>query len=278
MSQQKVTAKGGQKGRAEGAQTKRAQPEARANKQQPGDLAELIKAVLEHPDTPADIYNDLQDALHSSPHYGKAHKTVEFIRVLLDSGRPTESGERADALTQRAQAIINDTKRYNAATRSSAALALEKDDPKTLAEVVGLIESGEWDEEEESPARREARRLLIHRKELPSFNYQHITPSQAQALTDQIIQQDEDEQAHAFITLLNGLIAAHYAELAELRGEGSEHFDMEGLAREAANRAYSKTFHFNDGATEFTMLDADVFREMDDDKLREEIWGKEGDA
>jgi hypothetical protein len=47
---------------------------------------------------------------------------------------------------------------------------------------------------------------------------------------------------------------------------------------DAANRAYSKTFHFNAGVTEFTMLDADVFREMDDDKLREEIWGKEGDA
>jgi hypothetical protein len=46
----------------------------------------------------------------------------------------------------------------------------------------------------------------------------------------------------------------------------------------AANRAYSKTFHFNNGASEFTMLNADVFREMDDDKLREEIWGKEGGA
>jgi hypothetical protein len=79
MSQKKATAKGGQK--------------ERAGQQQP-DLAELLSAVLQHPDTPAQIYNDLQDSLNSSPHYDKAHKTVEFIRALLDGEQ--EADEETD--------------------------------------------------------------------------------------------------------------------------------------------------------------------------------------
>ncbi len=75
--------------------------------------------------------------------------------------------------------------------------------------------AGAGPRERETPARREARSLLMRRKAraAAAADYQIITEEQARALTDRIIPPDlSDEQAHAFVILLRGIVAAYYAE------------------------------------------------------------------
>jgi hypothetical protein len=47
------------------------------------DLAALLSAVLNHPDTPASVHNDLGDALGSLPGFDHATNSAEHIRVML---------------------------------------------------------------------------------------------------------------------------------------------------------------------------------------------------
>ena len=81
MSRNNDTAKGGRQESAIGSRP---------------DLAGLLSAVLNHPDTPANIYNSLQDSLNDSPRYDAAHRNVEFIRELLGGwNEPEDETEEA---------------------------------------------------------------------------------------------------------------------------------------------------------------------------------------
>jgi len=54
------------------------------------DLAELIAAVLNHPDVPVELHNDMGDAIGGLPGYGPAHKDPALIRAVL-SHQPQET-------------------------------------------------------------------------------------------------------------------------------------------------------------------------------------------
>lgn len=127
--------------------------------------------------------------------------------------------------------------------------------------------------QQETPARSGARRLLTRQKELSGELWKPVTLDEVERLTDRIIEQDEDGQAHAFISLLNGIVRAHYAAK---RGEAIA-AEVEMLVAVAVNRAYTKTSHFEDGAAEFALLDSAVLGEMEDEGLHAEVWGG-GDA
>jgi len=58
------------------------------------DLAELISAVLNHDDVPADLHNAIGDAIGGLPGYGPAHKDPGMIRAVL-SYQP--QGDEQDA-------------------------------------------------------------------------------------------------------------------------------------------------------------------------------------
>ena len=66
------------------ATTKAARQPAAAQPAHQPDLAELIAAVLNHPDTPASIYNSLGDAIGSLRSFGKAIDSAECIRKALE--------------------------------------------------------------------------------------------------------------------------------------------------------------------------------------------------
>lgn len=80
--------------------------------------------------------------------------------------------------------------------------------------------------------------------------YRPITFEQAAALADRIVPYDGDAVALALVTLLRGIVAAHYIER---RGDGSRPGvpDVEGLVMYAARAAYSNTIHFDDSLKEF---------------------------
>ncbi|MDQ3686873.1 MAG: hypothetical protein M3430_14950 [Acidobacteriota bacterium] len=80
-------------------------------------------------------------------------------------------------------------------------------------------------------------------------DYRPISIERAEALTDRILAYDDDEQTHALIVLLHGLVHAHYAK---------ERPDVEALAMFAAHRGYAKTVHFTEGLREFASLDPDA--------------------
>lgn len=85
------------------------------------DLAELIHAVLAHPDTPAEIYNDLADSLNSSRNYGKATKSLAFIRALLGEGGDEEGGLPKSA-----------TDRYEIAAARVGVILADEETPEVL--------------------------------------------------------------------------------------------------------------------------------------------------
>jgi hypothetical protein len=79
------------------------------------------------------------------------------------------------------------------------------------------------------------------------FEYRPLTAREAEDLVDRFIGTEDDGAALAFVRLLNGIVQERYAE----RG------DVEGLARVAATRAYTKTIHGEQAFDEFAMLDPD---------------------
>ena len=80
------------------------------------------------------------------------------------------------------------------------------------------------------------------------FDYKPITVERAVELADKILAYDNDEQAHQFIELLNGICAAHLARDNRLA-------DVESLVMFAAHQAYSRTIHFTACYGEFAQLD-----------------------
>jgi hypothetical protein len=82
-----------------------------------------------------------------------------------------------------------------------------------------------------------------------NLDYKPITLERAVELTDKIVAYDDDEQVYAFIELLYGICAAHFTKGAVGRP------DVESLVMEAAQKAYSRTVHFNAALHEFAWLD-----------------------
>jgi hypothetical protein len=195
----------------------------------------------------------------------------------------------------RARAIIDSPDRYDEETRHTisnllregsedlAAFVKRAEDGEEVFDLVHPLPSAKEERQaehgaQETPARRDARRLLERMKQRSdereaykdSGLYEPITLEQALKLTEKIITQGDDDAAHAFIALLHGITAAHYAE----KREGYRGPDAEGLVIYATHRAYSRTTHFSDSVSEFTQLDADTFNEID--ALRGEYYGEEG--
>ena len=79
--------------------------------------------------------------------------------------------------------------------------------------------------------------------------YRSITEEQAEELVDRFLGPDDDGAAWALVRLLHGLVAAARTPLGAAA--------VEGLARTAALRAYTKTIHAEDGFDRFAMLDPD---------------------
>lgn len=80
--QKKSTTKGGRKGKAEGGSKARAVIEA-----DPGDLAEMLSAVMNHPDMPAELYNHIGDWLGEQFDKGVKIGSAWYIRHALDRAR-----------------------------------------------------------------------------------------------------------------------------------------------------------------------------------------------
>ena len=76
------------------------------------------------------------------------------------------------------------------------------------------------------------------------FDYQPITPDEADRLAEQIVPFDEDEIAWAFIRLLHGIAYAGYKDPQ----------DLERIVDYATRRAYSTTFHHHDSFHEFALI------------------------
>jgi hypothetical protein len=206
---------------------------------------------------------------------GSSRQPASTARAVLPHliiARQREGGEtQADRLTQRAEAIIGDRKRYDSDTRRSIAISLKNSDPDTLAEDVRRAEAGETlldcVEEEETRARREARRLLERSRRL-TFDvedYKPISFADVAELTEVMFGDCEtnnrtDAKIHAFITLLYGMTHAHYEEqnrTGTYRGPA-----VESIAFEAASRAFAETAYFHDSKKEFAGLLHGVFKEL----------------
>jgi hypothetical protein len=79
--------------------------------------------------------------------------------------------------------------------------------------------------------------------------YRAVTEEQVEELVDRFLGPDDDGAIWAFVRLLHGLVAAARTPLGDLA--------VEGLARTAALRAYTKTIHAEDGFDGFAKLDPD---------------------
>jgi hypothetical protein len=187
------------------------------------------------------------------------------------------------SIEARARAIIDDPDRYDEEVRHAISNML-RENSRDLADFVRRAEEGEEGYDlvnplpyaagepkggvRETPARRDARRLL-ERSEmlLRESDFNPITLGRAAELAAVIIRQGDDEQAHALLVLLDGILWAHYEEKKNHRLSVS----VEGIAFEVARVAYSRTELFYDSVREFQQLDADTFREMN--VLREERRG-----
>ncbi len=107
-----------------------------------GDLAELISAVMRHPDLPADLYNDLGDRLNDLFHDGLQVSEPWFVRRAL-----TNAGAEAGAHAETPDAEAPDATPDAADYLEARAASLTPDEARALCEDFAFRHAGDSDDE-----------------------------------------------------------------------------------------------------------------------------------
>lgn len=283
MNRKQSTKKGGTKGKAEGSRSVAARngwkPElidkARAITEDAGTYdertRERIRRALEAEDERLPDMVSTAEILAAGEPDDKTSDRWRYWKLRsIEADLESGDAEKQDAARSYVQRLAVETVSRGGAHVAAAVLPYfiqecQKRNPAALAEG------------EDRPARQAARDILTRQKrdsdERAKYEqtglYKPITFDDAQALALRIVPSDGDEEAHALISLLYGIVAAHYGE----RHEDYKGPLVEGLALEAAHRAYTRTMHFSDNANEFSLLSAETFVEIDN--LRPEYYGED---
>lgn len=188
------------------------------------ELADHISAIFSNPETPDEIYNALVGELIELTDSAQANiRTPEVLRVVLPI-----------ALEVKAQA--SDKQQNEAAAQESE-----------QAEGVATEVSEQAEDATAPPDADPCHPLFRIQKALKQpLRFRRVTWERAEQIVDRIIDQDADEQAHAFIELLEGITHAMFKTHMN---------EAESIMLAASRRAYFKTMHSHDSFNEFAALD-----------------------